>query len=1010
MSRQRFHRPRLATIVLATLLLTLLLLPGGSRAYTPSISYNGVTTVWNLKSYASNVQNERVSWHTHPDGCNDSLGTFDDEFETIRDSFTRWEDVETSVMAFWEDTFLTAPGHSIQDRVNLIKFVEEELDPYVLGVTFPYAEGGYLVDCDILLNDDFKWSNTTPGRSALADLESVTTHEIGHFLGLDHSPLGQATMYYAYAPGHISTRSLEEDDTAGISKIYPAPGLDETYGRITGHIDVDGTNDERGIQVVAMDVATLTPFASALTRPDGSFEILAKPGFYKILATPARPSSALNSYWRSGNFRILPRPLTVDGSAIGTALMVKVTAPGETQVPDMFVRQVVEPLENDDIASRATPLRIGDMAAARFEANKNDDWFAFDANEHDVITITVHAEQIGSAGDPELSLVGTNATTTLAESIDIRPSLYSEFKHGIVGTDVDCLIENYLIKKTGRYFIRIQSSAYGSTGGKADYYVLSLTSGNDSPSHLTTSVTVSPDRLNADGVSTAEIMITPRTILGELIGPGLIVSIQHSGEGILSPVADLGTGTYTAVAIAPTMPGEDRLTVSIRGAGGSAILQDAARIVYVGPPDAVRTEIRAEPRRVPADGTSMTRITVVPRDVRGELVGTNVAVNLEYLGPTVGVLGPVLTYPDGTYAADLRAPQTESEATLRGVMNGTVTTDPVRVTFGYSLEGVVRAALIEIDALAQDASLGASARKRLVKAAAKLRRADTTLHDPRHLVPDVMGATKDIYRALKYLVKARLKSDDPTLAPSTEELIESMRRTVDGAASATGEARARYDAAVQAAADDDLVTAAKGFHKAYKYAVSERDQAHVQAVEVVLERSDTDTTLVARVVSGRLDKARLEGPTDARLDFTDTVDGARVYAADVTGAIMGDYALVIEPGTGGGTSQTITFEIDDDIPPLPVILTPPANAIAVSLTPRFVWAEVTGAEKYTVVVTTTKGDAVFGATIQAGAPTEVTIPAALALDPNARHVLELRAVNAGGNRSLRRLGFTTETQ
>jgi hypothetical protein len=1007
MSRHHVFRPRLTTILLAALLTALPLLPGGSRAYTPSVTNNGTVTVWNLKSFAANVQHEMVSWHTHPSGCKDDLGTFEDEFETIRKSFRAWEDVETSVMRFWEDTFRTADGHNVQDRVNLFMFIEDDLDPYVLGVTFPYEEDGHLVDCDILLNEDFDWSNTTPGRTGLADLQCVSTHEIGHFLGLDHSPLGQSTMYYAYAPGHISTRTLEEDDLAGISALYPTRDIDATYGRITGRVDVEDTADERGIQVVALDVATLTPFASALTRPDGSYEILAKPGFYKIIATPARPSSSLNPYWRSGDSRVLPRPMTRDGSAIGPALLAEVRAPGETRLPDLTIRQVNDPLENDDVPSRATPIQVGDMVAARFEANKNDDWFAFDANEGDVITVTVHAEQIGSDGDPELLLFAPDATTVLTKSIDIRPALYPENKHGIDGTDVDCLIENYTIKETGRFYLRIRSSAYGSTGGRGDYYVLSLASGMDSPSRLTTEVTATPERMKADGVSTSLITIVPRTILNEPIGPGLLITFQKDGKGVVSLVTDLGDGTYTAVMVAASEPGEDRLTVSIRGAGGSALIEDAARIVYVGPPDADATEIRAEPRRIPADGTSTSRITVVPRDVRGELVGTDVDVDLVFVGNALGSLATVLTHPDGSYAADLRAPLVEGEAVLRAVMNGTVETDTVEVSFGYSLDAVVRAALIEVDALATSDAFPESARKRLAKAAKKLRAADIALHDPRHLLPDVKQAAKCIYKAVKQLVKARLKAGDPTLAPCTEDLLEALRRTVDEAAAPDGEARSRYVLATDAASAGDLVGAAKGYYKAYKHCVKERDAGEILAIEVVLERTTDETTLVARVVSGKLESARLRGPTDARLDVTDVVDGARVYGADVTGAVQGDFDVVIEPGPGGGSSQTITFQVGSDIPPVPVVLTPAADAIDVSRTPRFVWAEVVGAESYSVVVTTRGGKAVFGETVPAGRPTEVTIPEALALQPEARYVLELRATNAAGNRSLRRVEFRT---
>jgi hypothetical protein len=49
------------------------------------------------------------------------------------------------------------------------------------------------------------------------------THEVGHFLGLDHAADSASMMYRWYLAGSASTRGLTADDTAGICAIYP-PG------------------------------------------------------------------------------------------------------------------------------------------------------------------------------------------------------------------------------------------------------------------------------------------------------------------------------------------------------------------------------------------------------------------------------------------------------------------------------------------------------------------------------------------------------------------------------------------------------------------------------------------------------------------------------------------------------------------------------------------------------------------------------------------------------------------
>jgi hypothetical protein len=210
----------------------------------------------------------------------------------VRLAFARWQAVPSTSISFQEDSNPNSRARTDWQSpdLHLVWFDTDDSSGMfsqnsgLVAVTpVNFSGDGSITDADIIFNaKDHTFSTTqVPGTF---DVQNIATHECGHFLGLDHSAVVGATMNPFAVQQDVRLRSLEKDDVAGASTIYPRPGF--TLGSISGQLVTAGGAGISGAHIVAED-ASGEPASSTLTTSDGHFQILGlAQGSYTVYAEP----------------------------------------------------------------------------------------------------------------------------------------------------------------------------------------------------------------------------------------------------------------------------------------------------------------------------------------------------------------------------------------------------------------------------------------------------------------------------------------------------------------------------------------------------------------------------------------------------------------------------------------------------------------------------------------------------------------------------------------------------
>lgn len=167
-------------------------------------------------------------YHVNRDGYSGlPLATLREVFEL---SFQEWNNPCCSSFSGAEQGLTDEVGEDGSNLQNVFSFREDswpaELgDPNsVLAVTLTrWSQNPRTGRCsgliaDMVFNAANNTFDTRDGRGVV-DLQAVTTHEVGHWLGLDHSRVNAATMWPTYSDEE--QRSIHPDDTDGVCTLYP---------------------------------------------------------------------------------------------------------------------------------------------------------------------------------------------------------------------------------------------------------------------------------------------------------------------------------------------------------------------------------------------------------------------------------------------------------------------------------------------------------------------------------------------------------------------------------------------------------------------------------------------------------------------------------------------------------------------------------------------------------------------------------------------------------------------
>lgn len=255
---------RIASAALVALALTSFVTPAQAYVQTLTCSPNGGPFACAAGEMPKPVRwgDRCVVYYVNEDGTTDVPSSdgliHPNVLGAVQAGFDAWNEVTQSDLRLQyggrtnEDRAEYVEARGAEGNANVVMW-RDEAWPYasktafaITSVTFD-PQDGLIADADMELNGEHHQFTASDG-GVIVDVQNTVTHEVGHFLGLDHTGIPEATMFGSAPEGETQKRTLHADDIQGIAAIYAPTGNAVTCGEFEEYFEKpeEGANLDRG--------------------------------------------------------------------------------------------------------------------------------------------------------------------------------------------------------------------------------------------------------------------------------------------------------------------------------------------------------------------------------------------------------------------------------------------------------------------------------------------------------------------------------------------------------------------------------------------------------------------------------------------------------------------------------------------------------------------------------------------------------------------------------------------